>query len=318
VVSKLTPLVLAIAAALLLAALLEPVVEWLHRHRVPRGLAAFIAVVAGIVAVLGALLLVGYAVASEAAELGRRVGAGLREIRDWLVEGPLKLDPQRLDSLLTSAGERAQQLAPASLRGAVALLEVLGSAVLAVVLLFFLLKDGPMMWRWVVGGVAEHNRERVDRAGHSGWRALTGYVRGIVVIAAIDAIGIGIALWLIGVPLAFPLGVLTFLASFVPVLGATVAGAVAVLVALAANGPVDALLVLAAVIVVQQAEGNLLEPLIMGRAVRLHPAVILTAVAAGTLLAGVGGALLATPVVAVTYRVIQSFRERPSGEILDS
>jgi predicted PurR-regulated permease PerM len=175
------------------------------------------------------------------------------------------------------------------------------------VLLFFLLKDGPMGWSWFLGAFGD--RDRADRAGRAGWRTLSGYVRGIVVIAAIDAIGIGVALALIGVPLAVPLALLTFFACFVPILGATLAGALCVLVALAANGLTDALLVLAAVIIVQQAEGNLLEPLIMGRAVRLHPAVILLAVAAGTLIAGVSGALLATPVVAVAYRMVLAARE---------
>lgn len=136
-----------------------------------------------------------------------------------------------------------------------------------------------------------------------GWRVLARYARGMVVIAAVDAVGIGVALLVIGVPLALPLALLTFVAAFVPVLGATVAGAVAALVALAANGPMDALLVLAAVIAVQQAEGNLLEPLIMGHALRLHPAVVLIAVTAGALTAGVAGALIAVPLTAVIYRV---------------
>jgi predicted PurR-regulated permease PerM len=137
----------------------------------------------------------------------------------------------------------------------------------------------------------------------AGWDALTGYVRATVIIAAADAIGIGVALLLVGVPLALPLVTLTFVAAFVPLIGATVAGAAAVLVALVANGPTAALIVLAAVIAVQQTEGNLLEPLVMGRTVRLHPAVILVAVSAGTVLAGVAGAVVAVPLTAVAYRV---------------
>jgi predicted PurR-regulated permease PerM len=308
VVAKLTPVVLAIAAALLLAALFDPVVEWLHRRRMRRGLSAFVAVLGGLIIVVGTFVLVGMAAANEAAALGERAASGVDEIRNWLVQN-LGLKQEQLDALTEQLGERIRGSGSAGLRGAATVVEILGSALLALVLLFFVLKDGPVGWQWLLGAFSDDNRGRADRAGRAGWKTLTGYVRGIVVIAAIDAIGIGLALVLIGVPLALPLTLLTFFACFIPILGATVAGAVCVLVALAANGPADAVLVLAAVIMVQQAEGNLLEPLIMGRALRLHPAVVLIAVAAGTLIAGISGALLATPLVAVTYRMIQAARE---------
>jgi predicted PurR-regulated permease PerM len=307
VLAMLAPVVLAVAAALLLAALFEPLVEWLHGRRAPRWLASLIAVFGGLLVVAGTFVLVGVAAASEFGALVDRATSGIEEIRDWLVDGPLGLDEDQLSTAVDQAVERLQSAG--SLSQAATVLEVLGSALLALVLLFFLLKDGPAGWRWSLGGVSEANRDRVDRAGRAGWKTLTGYVRGIVVIAAIDAIGIGVALAVIGVPLAIPLALLTFFACFVPILGATLAGAVCVLVALAANGLTDALLVLAAVVVVQQAEGNLLEPLIMGRALRLHPAVVLLAVAAGTLIAGVSGALLATPLVAVGYRMVLAARE---------
>jgi putative heme transporter len=307
VVAILAPVVLAVAAALLLAALFEPLVEWLHKRRAPRWLAALIAVFGGILVVATAFALVGVAAASEFDALADRATRGIEEIRDWLVDGPLGLDEEQLSAAVDQAVQRLQSAG--SLSGAATVLEVFGSALLALVLLFFVLKDGPVGWHWSLGGFSEANRDRIDRAGRAGWRTLTRYVRGIVVIAAIDAIGIGVALGVIGVPLAIPLALLTFFACFVPILGATLAGAVCVLVALAANGPTDALLVLGAVIFVQQAEGNLLEPLIMGRALRLHPAVVLLAVAAGTLIAGVSGALLATPLVAVGYRMVLAARE---------
>lgn len=308
VVSTLKPVVLAIAAALLLAALFDPVVEWLHRRRLHRGLSALVAVVGGLIIVVGTFVLVGMAAADEAEELGASAASGIDEIRDWLVNN-LGLSQEQLDGVTDQLSERIRGSGSAGLQGAATVLEILGSAVLALVLLFFMLKDGPSSWRWFTGAFSAGNRDRADRAGRAGWKTLTGYVRGIVVIAAIDAIGIGLALVVIGVPLAVPLALLTFFACFVPILGATVAGAVCVLVALAASGPADAVLVLAAVIIVQQAEGNLLEPLIMGRALRLHPAVVLIAVAAGTLVAGISGALLATPLVAVTYRMFQAARE---------
>jgi predicted PurR-regulated permease PerM len=312
VASTLYPVVLAIAVAALLSALLSPIVEWQHRRRLPRWLSTLVAVLAGVALVIGALMLVGFAIADEAAALVDRASTGVREIRDWLVDGPLNLSPEQLDAIGKEAGDQARALGPTSLRGATTILEVLASAVLAMVLLFFMLMDGPDAWRWALGGVAESERDRVDRAGRAGWRTLTGYVRGIVIVAAIDAIGIGAALYLIGVPLALPLAALTFFFCFVPILGATVAGAICVLVALAANGPGDALLVLLAVIIVQQAEGNLLEPLIMGRTLRLHPAVILLSVSTGTLIAGIAGALLSVPLVAVAYRMFLSFQANPN------
>jgi predicted PurR-regulated permease PerM len=309
VLALLAPVVLAIAAAVLLAALFGPLVEWSSDRGTPRWLAALLAVIGGIAVVAGTLALAGVAAANEFDRLVDRAASGIEEIRNWLVEGPLGLDEEQLSGAVDQLVQRLQNAGPASLAGAATVLEIVGSALLALVLLFFLLKDGPMGWRWMLGAFGDRDRGRADRAGRAGWRTLTGYVRGIVVIAAIDAIGIGIALALIGVPLAVPLALLTFFACFVPILGATLAGALCVLVALAANGLTDALLVLAAVILVQQAEGNLLEPLIMGRAVRLHPAIVLLAVAAGTLIAGVSGALLATPVVAVAYRMVLAARE---------
>jgi putative heme transporter len=308
-VGLLTPVVLAIAVALLMAALLQPLVRLLCRLKVPRSLAALLAVLAALLVVGGTLAIVAVAVTNEAPDIAKQTGEGVKEIRNWLVEGPLGLSQDQLDSLGKQAGERARALGPASLRGAATVLEILGSTLLALVLLFFLLKDGPLMWRFLLRAAPEHSRARADRAGLAGWQTLGGFTRGIVVVAAVDALGIGVGLLIIGVPLAIPLALLTFFASFVPVLGATAAGAVAVLVALAANGFTDALLVLGVVLLVQQLEGNLLEPLIMSRALALHPAVVLVGVASGGLLGGVGGALLATPLIAVVYRVVLVWRE---------
>ncbi|HWG98229.1 MAG TPA: AI-2E family transporter [Pilimelia sp.] len=318
VLAPVAALVVAVAVAVLLAALLMPLVELLHRIRVPRALAALVAVLAllAVVGVIGTLFGVGFA--REVDNLAATIGGGVDRVREWLVRGPLALDQGQLDRLTAQAGERLQDAAPASLRGAATVLEALGLTALAVVLLFFLLKDGPAMGRWMLAGVPDRHRGRARRAGVGGWETLQAYVRGTTVVAAVDAVGIGIGLVILGVPLALPLVLVTFVAAFVPLIGATVAGVLAVLVALATKGPVTALLVLGVVLLVQNIEGNLLEPLIMGRAVRLHPTVILVAVAAGALVAGIGGALLATPVAAVAYQVIRSLRSgdppQPSGD----
>ena len=309
---RLAPVTLAVVAALLLTALVIPAVDALARRRVPRGLAA-LAGVLGLLAVLVApLVLVGQQAGSQFGDLGGRLDEGIARIRDWIT-GTLPVSEQQLDQTWQQARDAAAEAVPSPASGASLATETLGAALLALVLLFFLLKDGHHMWSWLLGRIPHSFRARTDAAGSAGWHTLAGYVRGTVVVAAVDAVGIGAALLIVGVPLALPLALLTFVAAFVPIIGATVAGAAAVLVALVANGPTDALIILAAVIAVQQAEGNLLEPLVMGRAVRLHPAVILLAVAAGTVLGGVAGAIVAVPITAVTYRVITTLSSTRNG-----
>jgi putative heme transporter len=316
---RLAPVTLAVVAAVLLTALLVPVVDALTRVRVPRGLAALIGVLGLLAALIGPVVLVGQQVATQFGDLGTRIEEGIARVRDWLIGGPLPLTDQQLNQIWQQARDATRNATPAPASGAMLAAEALGAALLALVLLFFLLKDGQQMWSWLLGRLPARWRYRADAAGSAGWHALSGYIRGTVIVAAVDAVGIGAALLIVGVPLALPLALLTFVAAFVPIIGATVAGAAAVLVTLVANGPTQALIILAAVIAVQQTEGNLLEPLVMGRAVRLHPAVILVAVAAGTVLAGVAGAIVAVPVVAVAYRVITTLaatreRSRPVPE----
>jgi putative heme transporter len=180
-----------------------------------------------------------------------------------------------------------------------------------VFLVFFLLKDGEQMWAWFLARVPGARRTQLDGAGRAAWSTLTRYTGGLVVVALVDAVAIGLALLLLGVPFWLTLTLLTFFGAFVPLLGATVSGAVAVLVTLVTNGVTDAVVVLVVVIVVQQVEGNVLQPLIMRRAVHLHPVVTLVAVTAGALVLGVAGALLAVPVVAVAHRVAEHLRTHP-------
>jgi putative heme transporter len=299
---RIAPVTAALVAALLLTALLQPVADGLRRLRAPAAIAALGGVLALLLALGGAVVFVWRRVAADLPDLRARLADAVDRIRGWLVDGPLSLDRGQVDRLRDDLVGRLQDTAPSPYAGATTALEVAGSVILALALLFLLLKDGRSMWAWVVGRFPVRTRDRVDEAGREGWDALTAYVRGTVLVAAIDAVGIGLALLLLGVPLALPLIVLTFLGAFVPIVGATVAGAAAVLVALVGGGLTDAVLVLVAVLVVQQLEGNVLQPLIMGRALRLHPFVILVAVAAAGLLGGIAGAVVAVPVVAVTYR----------------
>jgi predicted PurR-regulated permease PerM len=314
------PLTMAVIVAALLAALLQPVTEFLSRHRVPRSLAALAGVLLLLAVLVVPAVLMWPVVAEQAAELPDQLAQGWERTQQSLVS-TLGVSEQQVAAGVDRVTESLRSSAPAPAKSAMSLVEGLGSALLALVLMFFLLKDGPRMGGWLLRRLPESSRDRWSEAAGSGWTALARYARGTIAVAAVDALGIGTALVIIGVPLALPLALLTFLAAFVPVLGATVAGAVAVLVALAANGPLDALLVLGAVVLVQQLEGNLLEPLIMGKALRLHPAVVLAAVTAGALTGGVAGAFVAVPLTAVIYqiastlsRVREQEHEQGSGE----
>ncbi|MGW3609074.1 AI-2E family transporter [Micromonospora sp. NPDC005163] len=301
----LAPLAIALAATIFLTALLDPVLLRLRRLRLPAALAALLTVLLLLGILVGVGALVWNLTASQFDQLSQELTQGLDRTRDF-VTSTLPVTDAQLDRLVDQARQGLSGSSPDPVAGARTVTEVLGSALLALVLLFFLLKDGRSMWHWVLSRTTGPNRPVVAEAGRAGWRTLGAYSRGTMLIAAIDAIGIGLALVVLRVPLALPLALITFLGGFVPIIGATVAGAVAVLVALAANGPTTALLTLAAVIAVQQIEGNLLEPLVMKRQVRLHPAVILVAVTAGTLIAGIAGAFVSVPITAVLWRIIDT------------
>ncbi|MFX0595059.1 AI-2E family transporter [Melissospora conviva] len=302
---RLAPLAIALAATLFLTALLDPLRTALGRLGFRPVLASLISLLTLIGGLAGAGLLVWTLTASEFGRLSDELDGGLDRTRDFLT-GSLPVSGEQLDRWTRQALDAAGRATPDPVAGAQTALQVTGAILLGLVLLFFLLKDGRQMWRWTLDRVAAERRTLWARAGRVGWHTLSSYTRGTVFIAGVDALGIGLALVLLRVPLALPLALITFLGGFVPIVGATVAGIVAVLVALAAKGPTAALLTALAVIAVQQLEGNLLEPLVMKRQVRLHPVVILVAVTTGTLAAGIAGAFVAVPIVAVTYRVIDA------------
>lgn len=303
VLFKVMALTMAVVAALLLTALVAPVARLVRRLRAPAWAAALSGLLTLLVAIGGALTLVGDQVAGQWREMSRGLTSGLDRARDQLVNGPLPISEQQLDNIVDGMVKAARRASPDPMTSASVAAEVAAAALISLFLLFFMLKDGMGMWGWILRLVPAHRRPEIDAAGRAGWQALVSYVHGIVLIALVDALGIGLALVLIGVPFALPLTLLTFIAAFVPFAGAIVAGAAAVLIAFVSGGLTDALLVLAAVIAVQQAESHLLQPLIMGRTLNLHPVVVVVSVTAGTLLAGVAGGVIAVPVVAVVYRV---------------
>jgi len=237
-------------------------------------------------------------------------------VEEWIRASPLPVSTDQIGNAIDRSQARLSQsfgaIAGSVLSGAALAIEMLAGLLLAVVLLFFLLKDGDRIWSWLVSLTPPSRRGHVDAMGKRSWTALGGFVRGQFIVALFDAVLIGLALVVIGVPLALPLAVLTFFSAFVPVIGATLTGLLAVLVALVAKGVVAALLTLAAIVAVQQLEGNVLQPVVLGRAIRVHPIAILLGVTAGAVLAGIIGAMIAAPLVAVGAAILRYLREQSS------
>ncbi|MEV0985503.1 AI-2E family transporter [Streptomyces sp. NPDC049949] len=320
VISEVRLVVLAFAAALLVTALLQPFVVRLRRLGLPRGLATAVTAILGFV-VIG---LVGWFVVWQVMEnlddLSARVRDGINELKLWALDSPFHVTEKQINdiakNLSETIGTNTEQITSAGLQGVTVLVEVLTGILLAMFSTLFLLYDGKRIWTWVQGLVPAAARPGVAGAGPRAWRTLTAYVRGTVLVALIDAIFIGLGIYFLKVPMAVPLAVFIFLFAFIPLVGAVVSGALAVVVALVTQGPWTALMVLAVVLAVQQIEGHVLQPFILGRAVRVHPLAVVLSVAAGGMVAGIGGAVVAVPLVAVTNTVVVYLRAYSREQLL--
>lgn len=309
--------VLPVIGALMVATILEPVSRRLRR-RLPDALAAGLPMLVAALVVLGIIGGIVPVVSAEVGTLGVSARTGLDQVIGWLTTGPLGLTQVQIDQTIQRAidqvGARGDLVAGGVVTGARLVGELITGILLAVVVLFFMLKDGERIWSWVVGLFPERGHRDVREIGDRAWTALSGYVRGVAVVAIIDAVLIGVALLVIGVPLVVPLMVLTFFGAFIPLAGAVIAGAVAALVALVTKGVVAALLVVAAITIVQQLEGDLVYPLVVGRAIQLHALAILLVVTAGFIVAGIVGAVLSVPLAASVWAAVSYLRERtPAG-----
>lgn len=312
--ARLRLLVLPMIVAVLLATVLVPPVRWLQRKGFPRLLATW-TVLAGVVAVIVGLVAgVAPSVVEEFSGLGPTVEEGVLQVERWLVEGPLDLSAAEIDRYTDQVVDQLRasgsSLASGLLAGAVVVTEVIAGFLLILVLTFFFVKDGEQMTEFGLRQLREEHHDLARAVARRGWTALEGYVRGTAVVAVVDAVIIGVGLVLIGVPLVAPLVLLTFFGAFFPLVGAVAAGAVAALVALVSGGPTDALLTLGVVVLVQQVEGDLVAPLVLGRAVRLHPVVILAALTGGAVIGGLIGAFLAVPTAAVAVAVAGELKAR--------
>jgi predicted PurR-regulated permease PerM len=310
-VSFLAVIVIPVVVALLVTALVVPLVEWLTRHGLRRSLASILVVLTTIAGVAALLTFAGAQVAQGANDLADQTVAGLQEIKDWLKDGPLNASDSQINTYIKSIQDAISEQSKDG--GVLTRVTEVGTAVTHVLARFFIvlfstyffLADGERIWAWVVRLSPRAARERVDSSGRVAWISLTQFVRATVIVAAVDGIFIGGGAAIIGVPFSLAIGVLVFLGAFVPIIGATIAGSVAILVALVDQGPVKALIMLAIVIGVQQLEGHVLQPFLMGRWVSVHPLAVILAIGAGVLTAGVAGALVAVPLAAAANAVVQ-------------
>ncbi|WP_409237973.1 AI-2E family transporter [Streptomyces sp. PA5.6] len=312
VISAVQLVVLAFVAALLITALLQPTVARLRRMGLPRGLATAVTAILGFV-IMGLVgWFVVWQVMENADELSRQIQDGIEDLRKWLLNSPFHVTEDQINdiakSLRDAVGANTEELTSAGLEGVTVIVETLTGILLAMFSTLFLLYDGKRIWQWFLKLVPAQARPGIAGAGPRAWRTLTAYVRGTVIVALIDAIFIGLGIYFLGVPMAVPLAVIIFLAAFVPLVGAVVSGALAVVVALVTQGVFTAVMALVVVLAVQQIEGHILQPFILGRAVRVHPLAVILSVAAGGMIAGVGGAVVAVPLVAVTNTVVGYLR----------
>jgi predicted PurR-regulated permease PerM len=302
IVIQLKLLVVPLLIAILVTALLWPAFTWMLRHRVPRWLAIVISVL-GTLAVVAALFwLVIWQVSRQWASVQDRTVDAVLQLRQYLIDGPLHLTEGQIDDWLQQAWTFIQQQAEVLLSGALAFGSTLGhvvtGALLALFILLCTLADGGGIWKWTLRLFPREARPAVDGAARSGWVTVVNYARTQLLVATIDAVGIGLGAFLLGVPLAIPVAVLVFLGAFVPFIGAIVTGTVAVFLALVYNGPWIAFWMLVVVLGVQQLESHVLQPILMGSAVKVHPLAVVLVVAGGAMIAGIPGALFAVPLAA--------------------
>jgi predicted PurR-regulated permease PerM len=320
VVARLHVLFAALFVALLATALLEPAVAGLRRRGVSNALSTVLVLVGALVGVGLIFYLIGRAVLGQIDEFQAAITDGFEQVRAWVdTTFGLSLEDlaARWESVLGSLGTQGGGLTASAFGFASTALEVVAGAGIALFATIFFVHDGAGMWSWAASMFPSGARRRVDQAARLSWQTLAAYARGTVIIAAIDAVGIGLGVALVGVPLAGPIAVLVFFGAFIPIVGAFVSGSVAVIIALATEGLTAALIVLAVVVGVQQVEGHILQPLIQGRMVALHPLVVVLAVAGGSTVAGLIGAVIAVPVVAVVNVLVRYIARASRGELDD-
>ncbi|MCV2487937.1 AI-2E family transporter [Geodermatophilus sp. YIM 151500] len=325
VLGRLWVILLPIVLGLLFTTVLWPLARFLRAHRWPPALAAAVVMLGFLATFGGVIALIAPPVVDQVGELADAATSGLQDIQDWLSGPPFNIGDSQIDQAVDSAintlQSNAQNIAGYGLTAASMIGNGLINLLLALVLAFFFLKDGPRWVPWLSAQTGPRAAPHVIALSHRTWTTLSEFIRQQALVGFVDAFFIGLGLLLLGVPLVLPLAVLTFFGAFIPIIGAFVAGGFAVLIALVSNGFTTALAVLGIVVVVQQIEGNVLQPIIQGRGFNLHPAVVILAVTAGASLAGIIGAFLGVPVaalIAVVYRYVRDQLDGRGPEVDDA
>lgn len=313
-ISRISLVVVPLVLALFPAALLAPAVGWLTRRGTPAALAALTVLLGALILVIGGVAAIVPAFVAQVPELSEEVSRGIDQVEKWLPKLPFGPAVSTMPELLRVLGDRfagsGGQVIDRTIKAARRTAETAAAALFMLVVLFFYLKDGRRLASAFFGLLPATARPSVEDVSERVWWTIGRYFRGQLVVALVDAVFIGLGIWLIGVPLVIPLAVLVFFGGLLPIVGAFLSGLLAVLVALSDGGPVQGLLTLAIVVGVQQLEGNVLEPLILSTVIRLHPLTILVSIAIGAILLGVLGAFLAVPVAASLARVVEYVREQ--------
>ena len=313
--TKLQLVVVPVLIALIVASAFRPVVRLLEKH-MPRVVAAIISLLAGVL-VFGVVITIAvFQVQSQFATLQKSVSSGINTVADFVQNGPLNIDAKQISSVQKTLIDfvTSAQFGTGALAGVSTAAELVTGAVLTVIVLFYFMKDGPMIWAFLITPFQPVLHAKLRRAGDSAVQTLGGYVRGTAIIALVDAVFIGVAMLILQVPLAIPLAILVFIGAFIPLVGATVTGIIAALVTLVTNNLNAAIIVVIVVIAVQQLEGNFLSPFVMGKSVKLHGLVVLLALTAGTILGGIFGTLISVPAAAVAWAVIKHWNDRIKPE----
>lgn len=313
VLVRLRLIVFPVIVALFITALLAPAVNRLQNNGMRRGAATAVVFVGSLLVLIGLGVLLGRSFANGIGDITDNVQRAVDDTKEWLAGPPFRIDDSDLHNIGANIRQSLDRNRNEIFSGAIGTATIVGEVITGILLTlfttFFFLYDGQGIWRWITSLFPRRAMPHVMESGRRAWTTLTGYVRGTVLIALVDGTCIGLLLLILRVPLAIPLGVFVFFGAFVPLVGATLTGAVAVLVALVTKGVVTALLVLAGIIAVQQLEGHVLQPFLLGRFVRVHPLAVVLGITAGAVLAGIGGAVIAVPLIAITNTVGKYFVE---------
>ena len=312
--------VIPVIVAVLLAAMLNPVNQWLRGRLGRPAPAAALTVLATILAIGALLFLVGSQLTGGFPQMAAQVGTGIETIKTWL-QSSFKISDTQFTQYLDDAKtalQTSEGLRSGLTKAGLGASHVIAGLFISLFALFFFLFEGDRIWAWVVRLFPKSARERVDSAGHVAWSQLTAFTRATILVALVDATGITVVALLLRVPFAPAIGAIVFLGAFIPIVGALASGMVAVLLALVAHGPIAALLMLAGVLAVQQIESHVLQPILLGRAVSVHPLAVILAITAGVVVAGVVGALVAVPLAAVVNAVVKQLTGSGPGPSVDS